>query len=199
MSVKIRIRLKGNQSYGNFPLCRIELNSTLIGKGPIVNEQILEFSSELNDQNILRITHYSKSNRDTKVNDDGNIVEDRSLEILGINIGGVEILGTVLNMQKFYVEWPENIIRDYEQRNEFPPKYLTNNLYLGFNGTYEFKFTGNPEKLRYEQLWLDEEQAHLNQTIIKDGKEIFDGLIGDSDINKEFDLTIYDLEKLINA
>ena len=199
MALEIRIDLRGNPAAGVYPCCRIELNGIQLADRPIKSDQTLSFVIEPKDKNRLQIIHYGKGNRDTKTDASGNIVEDRSLEILGIKIGGVDIKSTVLNMQKFYVVWPDNLVSDYRKRNQDPPQYLINNLYLGFNGTYEFEFPGDPQILHYEQLWLDEIQAHQNQTIIKDGVEVFNRPDGDSEINTEFDLSIYDLERLISG
>ena len=199
MALEIRIDLRGNPAAGVYPCSRIELNGIQLADRPIKSNQTLSFVIEPKDKNRLQIIHYGKDNRDTKTDAFGNIVEDRSLEILGIKIGGVDIKSTVLNMQKFYVVWPDNLVSDYRKRNQIPPQFLINNLYLGFNGTYEFEFPGDPQILHYEQLWLDEIQAHQNQTIIKDGVEVFNRPDGDSEINTEFDLSIYDLERLISG
>jgi hypothetical protein len=197
LALEIKIFLKGNPANAIYPCYRVILNDQLLSDGTLPSQRCLSFEVIPKDRNILQIIHHGKTNRDTKTDASGKIIEDRSIEIQGLTIGGIQIMPTVLNMKKFYVLWPENLIIDYKKRNQDPPQYLVNNLYLGFNGTYEFDFPGDPNILRYEQLWLDEIQAHHNQTMIKDGMEVFTRPDGDSGINKEFDLTIYDLERLI--
>jgi len=150
-------------------------------------------------QNVLSIEHYNKTNDDTIVDDSNNIVADLSVELLGITIDNNSILHTVLHTMPFYVNWPENIIADYQEKDETPPEFITNNLYFGFNGVYKFNFTNNSDIDYFTTFWLDEAQAHANQTETADGEEVFKRMGETVTISKDSDFTIHDLKRMVDV
>ena len=197
MRMDINIKIKANPARGIFPSYKIELNDRLLEQGTATGDTELRITADVEEHNRLRIIHHGKTNRDTVVDQTGKIVEDKSIEIKQISIGGIDTLTSLLFMQPFYVDWPENIIKEHSRAGTKPPEFITMNLYLGFNGAYEYKFYGDLDKHRFEQYWQDEAQAHMNQTKIEQGKEVFERLSNATDINRDFDLTIHDLARSI--
>ena len=148
-------------------------------------------------QNVLSIEHYNKTNDDTIVDANNNIVADLSAELLDITIDNNSILQTVLHSMPFYVNWPENIVSDYHEKNETPPEFITNNLYFGFNGIYKFNFTDNSDIDYFTTFWLDEAQAHVNQTETADGEDVFNRMGEIVTISEDSDFTIHDLKRMV--
>ena len=197
--MEITIGLRGNCANGKSPKVRISVNNVVY-----VDDEISELSEHTLTidpllQNVLSIEHYNKTNQDTIVDDSNNIVSDLSIELLGITIDNNSILHTVLHTMPFYVNWPENIVSDYHKKNETPPEFITNNLYFGFNGTYKFEFTDNSDIDYFTTFWLDESQAHANQTETADGEEVFKRMGETVTISKDSDFTIHDLKRMVDT
>jgi len=195
--MKIEINLRGNSSHNKNPMAKIIVNDREYFNGEIIGQRDFIFYFEPNEENVLQIEHYNKTNNDTVVDQTGKIVSDLSLELLSIRIDDVEIINTVLYSMPFYVNWPANIIEDYRSKNQDPPQYIENNLYFGFNGVYKFAFSDNVIVEYYKQFWLDEAQAHKNQTQKDQNGEVFERMGEKVAIDKNSDFTIYDLERLV--
>jgi hypothetical protein len=197
--MEIKIKLRGNCANGKFPKVRLSVNNVVYVDAEIseISEHTLTIDPLL--QNVLSIEHYNKTNDDTIVDDSNNIVDDLSVELLGITIDNNSILHTVLHTMPFYVNWPENIIADYQEKDETPPKFITNNLYFGFNGVYKFNFTNNSDIDYFTTFWLDEAQAHANQTETANGEEVFKRMGETVTISKDSDFTIHDLKRMVDV
>lgn len=196
--MNLKIKLKANFTKNKHPSVKISVNDLILCDEVITQvEKEYSFTIKPSKNNILSIEHYNKENSDTVVDQNGNIVKDLSIELISIEIDNIKILETVLYNMPFYVKWPDNLIKDFENRGESPPEYLTNNLYFGFNGTYKFDFSDNIVVEYYKQFWFDEIQAHQNQTQLNDGKEIFNRMGETVEINKDSDFTIHDLKRMV--
>jgi len=195
--MKIKIKLNGNGISNKNPMVKISINDVDHYNGEIAGLRDFIFYFEPSDNNILKIEHYNKTNNDTVVDSQGKIVADLSVELLSIHIDEIKIIDTVLYSMPYYVNWPQNIIDDYHSNNQEPPAYIDNNLYFGFNGIYEFAFSDNVVVEYYKQFWLDEVQAHKNQTLEDSGFEVFERMGEKVAINENSNFTIYDLEKLV--
>jgi hypothetical protein len=62
---------------------------------------------------------------------------------------------------------------------------------------YQYSFSGDVVSEYYNQFWLDEAQAHKNQTQKNDDSEVFDRMGEKVAVNENSEFTIYDLEKLV--
>ena len=197
--MEIKIKLRGNCANGKSPKVRLSVNDTVYVDTEIseINEHTLNIQPLL--QNVLSIEHYNKTNDDTIVDDSNNIVADLSVELLDITIDNNSILHTVLHTMPFYVNWPENIVSDYHEKNETSPEFIINNLYFGFNGIYKFNFTDNSDIDYFTTFWLDEAQAHVNQTETADGEEVFERMGEIVTIAKDSDFTIHDLKRMVDV
>ena len=90
----IKIKLTGNSSRENFPLGKIFINQHLLFDGMLKNTVNLNFNVDekyLRETNVLSIEHYGKNNRDTVVDKDNNIIEDKSIELIKLQINDVLI------------------------------------------------------------------------------------------------------------
>ena len=196
--MNLKIKLKANFAKDKKPSIKISVNDVILYNGVVdCNEKEYSFDVEPIQQNQLTIEHYNKQNNDTIVDENGNIVEDLSIELVSIDIDNVKILETVLYNMPFYVDWPDNLIEDFRNKGEDVPEYITNNLYFGFNGIYKFDFSNNIVLEYYKQFWFDETQAHKNQTLLDNGHEIFNRMGETVEINKGSDFTIHDLKRMV--
>jgi hypothetical protein len=175
------------------------LNHKLLYSGTVVNLQHFEFNELLNqDLNKLKIIHKNKTNQDTVVDDQGKIIEDRSIELKQIKINDKPVKDTVLYNSPFYVDWPKNIQEDYVKQGQSIPEFIKNTLYFGFNGTYVYEFLNDSQREHFRQLWMDEIQSHQNQQIIEDNIDKFNRYGENVSTKQEFNLTIFDLKKMIS-
>ena len=197
--MKISLELHGHYSNSG-PFCLVEINDEILYRG-LLNKgnNMLEFDIIPNEQNVLKIHHIFKTNNDTVVDKEGNIVADKAIELKSISIEQIKILDTVLYNKPYYVKWPDNLKQDFLNKGEEIPEYIKNTLFFGFNGYYEFDFIGDFLKQYYRQFWENEDQAHNNQTrlISVDSQQVeaFDRFGEETAIDQEFNLTIHDLAK----
>lgn len=195
--MKAKVQIKGNSANHKDPMVKISVNDKEYYQGTV--DKLLDFECDFDplDSNTLTVEHYNKTNQDTVVDAQGNITGDLSIELVSIHINDVEIMNTVLYSMPFFVQWPENILEDYRNKNQEPPEYIDNNLYFGFNGEYRFSFSGDVVAEYYNQFWLDEVQAHKNQTQKNNNSEVFERMGEKVAIDENSNFTIYDLEKLV--
>ena len=166
------------------------------------NNKFFIFEKEinsLNDTNILIIEHYNKRNSDTIVDNNKDIIRDKAIELIAISFDNVDIPKVVLYDNKFYPDWPTNIIKEH---NGNPPKFITNNLYFGFNGKYEMTFSKNYKSWYFEQLMKKERMSNkANQELmtLPSGEviETFEFAGKTLKANETGNLTINDLYALI--
>lgn len=195
--MKLKITLKGNSANNKYPLVKISVNDKIFYNDPVAETFEIEIEPLIQKNNQLTIEHYNKQNHDTVVDKNGNITEDLSVELVSIEIDDIKILETVLYSMPYYVHWPDNLVKEFESRGETPPLCLTNNLYFGFNGIYKFDFSDNVVVEYYKQFWLDEVQAHQNQTSVDGDNEVFERMGEKVAVNQSADFTIHDLKRLV--
>ena len=102
------------------------------------------------DQNILKITHRDKHGNDTVVDKEENIVSDRAIILKSLEFDSLKVPEVILYESKFYPNWPGQ------------PEYTTNNLYFGFNGTFEFLFSSDTQRMYFTHLLQKEMIANTN-------------------------------------
>jgi hypothetical protein len=195
--MKVEIALRANYTDNKKPTVNLSINNVEHYDGEIAGIKHFVFEFDSHDRNILEIKHYNKTNQDTIVDAQGNIIGDLSVELVSIHIDNIKIIETVLYSMPFFVQWPDNMLEDYRNKNQEPPEYIDNNLYFGFNGVYQFSFSGDVVSEYYNQFWLDEVQAHKNQTQQGNNSEVFDRMGEKVAVNENSEFTIYDLEKLV--
>ena len=199
--MKISLNLKGHYSNSG-PFCLIEINGEIFYRSFLnKGNNMLEFDFTPNEDNVLKIHHMLKTNDDTVVDNEGNIVADKAIELKSISIEQISVPDTVLYNKSYHVNWPENLKQNFLNEGKKVPDYIKNTLFFGFNGYYEFDFIGDFLKQYYRQFWENEDQSHNNQTklISVDSKQVeaFDRFGEETAINQEFELTIHDLKKII--
>ena len=162
--MQICLKLKGTSGRNTYPTGKIICNDKVLFDGVIQGEN--EFVYDLDNLTTSNILKIVHYGKENwhTVTDDSGYI---------INDRAIELLELSFNGIKTL----NNVI--YNKR---------------FNGVYEFDFTHDVIKDYYNQFWLDEVQAHKNQTL-EDDKFIRDGQLVETDIGA--DRTIFDLEKLI--
>ena len=189
-----------------WPCARILINEKIIFEGFGTGDENNNFNLKtevsdecLKDINVLKIEHFDKKNNDTK-EENGEIIKDRAIELKSISINKFLIPEIVLFDQKFYPEYPKNF---FDDPDNVPPKFLTNNLYFGFNGHYTIEFKKDIHKWYFEKLLEKEMIANLNnQEFITlpngDTVEVFEMSGKRLRSDKEENFTISDLYEMIN-
>lgn len=200
----LEIQIKGHRNSDDnvpLPLCRIKFNNSLLFDGSIFKLAILKFNVELQKNNILHIEHYGKLPWETSVDQDGNVESDRAIELMSIKINGYEIPKVLMYKQKFFVDWWDHDIDAFDRDNEPVPGFITNNSYFGWNGYYEYVFSGNLLKNYYGDLWLQEEMANTDlthfQEVAGEIKETYTLYGNETEITEDFNKTIFDLLEII--
>lgn len=142
------------------------------------------------DSNELVIEHYGKTDQDTILDSTGNILKDRAVEIKAIIINGFEQPRNTLAGKKFWPVWPAHITN--------MPEYVTNHLYLGFNGKYKFNFPKNISQDYYDQLWEQERELNNSLTQVDENNEEWFTAYGlKLKMNEQFDFSLTELKKII--
>ena len=197
----LAIKIQGHRST-DFPKCRIKFNNDCLYDNAIVDTMNLKFDVNLSEKNILHVEHYDKVPSDTIINSEGMVEADRAIELQSIAIDGYVVPKVVMYRQKFYVDWWDHDIENFDKKKQPVPGFLTNNVYFGYNGTYEYSFNNDLAKQYYLSLWEEETIANqdLQQINEYDGqiKETFNLYGNESDISEEFNKTIFDLLDMID-
>jgi|TARA_B100001094_G_C17955407_1_gene682726 hypothetical protein len=120
MKIKIQFTV---QNYNNGPCIRVATNDEVLydqqlgQKGDIT----LELDADFKLPNKLIVEHYGKNmKRDTKINSDGKILDDK-----GVSINNISFDDVSLNYEIYHLPF----IKDSGET-------LLNNNYLGFNGKF---------------------------------------------------------------
>ena len=148
--------------------------------------------SNLQKQNSIVIEHYDKQGSDTECDQEGNVVSDRAIILKSIEFDDLTVPEVLLYNQKFYPDWPDQ------------PKFITNDLYFGYNGKYIYEFGNDSWKLYYNNLLKKELLANIhNKQLIQlpNGEEIesfeFNGKLVSADAKESVSLQeLY--ERVIN-
>jgi hypothetical protein len=88
----------------------------------------------------LVISHYNKQDHDHQLDEYGNILIDKHVEIIGISIDDIAFSIDELREAHFYPVYnPVYYQQQLDQNNRLPPS-ITPNLYLGHNGIWKLSF-----------------------------------------------------------
>ena len=158
------------------------------------------YAETLVHENKISIEHYDKDGKETIIDNENETIKDRAIILKSIIIDGHEVPEVVLFDKPFHINWTQRQIRDQKQR----PEYIKNNLYFGFNGTYEYTFEANSEQHYYNNLLEKERLANISnkrEIIRPDGKRVeafeFTGKLVESDEKES--ITIEELyERVMN-
>ena len=177
--MKISVKLGGHKAQV-YPKCRIHINKDCVFDGTIEGEQHFDFTvDKLLEDNLFIIEHYEKNEKHTTE------TTDTAIELLGLSFNDTPVLDTVLYDKPYFVNWSRWWPGDR-------PPFVKGTLYFGWNGEYRFDFSDRVQADYYKQFWLDEAQAHINQTsneFYRDGEFV--------EIDRGIDATIFDLERII--
>lgn len=140
--------------------------------------------------NVLIIEHYGKQDTDTIIDQKGKILKDRAVEIKSIEIDGFDQPWNLLYSKKFYPIWPKHM-KDM-------PEFITDNLYLGFNGRYIFDFPKNIGQEYYNSLWEQERNINNKLTVVDENKEEWFTSYGlKIKLDEKFDFNLSKLKEII--
>jgi hypothetical protein len=129
-----------SQWFREAPKIKIYINETLLDDVSVTAahddeaKNIFEYKIKLNPgENTLKLEYYNKSNiTDTKIDEDGNILDDHIFRIEDIEIDEISLGFFKEKNGLFYP-------LDAEERKL--PKAIPGLVNIGYNGTYELKFS----------------------------------------------------------
>jgi len=150
--MKIKFQFKIERRLGD-PTIRILVDEHMSSfEGACPDELELDLPLAPGDHE-LRITHYGKQPEHHVYGDAGEILIDRSVEILAIEFDTVPLREILWEGAFFPVYLPE-YVEDQRKQGIEVPYSITPNLYLGHNGTWRLKFI-------YPAVdWLIEKRKH---------------------------------------
>jgi hypothetical protein len=118
-------------TYFGIPQIKIAIDDyMLLYDGPA--KESFEFDIPLDDGNHeLKIVHHGKTVDDHLVDDRGQIIQDKFVEIQRIWMDGVELQQEL---------WTARFFPVYMHKADHEPYYISPNLYLGHNGSWIMDF-----------------------------------------------------------
>jgi len=187
-----------------WPKMKLVVNDTVLHNDFCLpnNKNYLIIKHELQhpkEENTIALTHFDKTGNETIIDNKGETVSDRAIILKSIKIGEHAVPEVVLYDKTFYAEFTREQMKEDPNRSSA----IKNNLYFGFNGTYEYKFSNDAHKHYFENLIEKERLANISnkKTIIRpDGKVVeafeFTGKLVESG-QKEV-MTIEELHRTVN-
>ena len=121
----------------------------------------------------LKIVHHGKTDQDHVLDDQGNILVDKFINIDTMVIDGIKLTDRELHTGEF---WPVYSLSYVEDMQELPDS-ICPNLYLGHNGTWRYKFfapfTDWIIRERKQGPQLDDTIFKSSQQTLDDAKNFF--------------------------
>jgi len=102
-------------------------------------KEIIEFERtiEENKSYVLKIELCNKISSDTKVDENGAILNDWLLEINQILVDDIELDKLLWNESKYYPNYP----KEYLDEAQKSVKVITGCVHMGWNGSWQLEFT----------------------------------------------------------
>ena len=95
--IKICLVLTGDAAQGRWPCVRINMNQQCVDDFAVTGTQQVEYEFTVEQQSCeLEIVYYNKTDQDTVVNRQGEILENQSVTVNEITINGVDLVRTNL-------------------------------------------------------------------------------------------------------
>jgi len=143
--LNFKVYLSGSQHH-KCPEFFIELNGSnyISGILPTHNgtPNLYEFTVEdiPEGENVLSISFLNKSNNDTVLDSQGNIIKDLLLNIEKIEIDNIDLGMLIWSHSTYEPIYSDTYLQNLAQKNETPPAQVTNCVNLGWNGTWKLLF-----------------------------------------------------------
>lgn len=91
--VNLELELHAYDCQQRWPNVQVLLGTNLVYDGPVVGSQLVTTSMDITDSNTkLIVVMYGKTEQDTVVGQDGNILQNQSLHISKLILNGVDII-----------------------------------------------------------------------------------------------------------
>lgn len=120
-SLNLIITLSAKDCDQRWPMCRISVDDELIFDSKIVSTQHIEFSKRFKDDvtiSSLKIEMYGKTDKDTKIDSNGNIIDNQMMQIADLKLNGVDILkNNLIYRGKFIMKLDDNKITLFKNNN----------------------------------------------------------------------------------
>lgn len=187
-----------------WPKMKLVINDTVIHNDFCFpnNKNYLVIKHELQNpkkENTISLTHFDKVGNETIIDNEGETVSDRAIILRSIKIGEHGVPEIVLYDKIFNAKFTCEQIKEDPSRESS----IKNNLYFGYNGTYEYTFSNDAHRHYFENLIEKERLANISnkKTITRpDGKVVeafeFTGKLVESG-QKEV-MTIEELHRTVN-
>jgi hypothetical protein len=158
-----RLKLKATPIDNRFPRARIIINDQIIVDREIQTIDTIEYSTRLDLSNPnfkIKIEYYGKTNRDTKVSQSYEIIENQSLEIVECLINNIDIVASniIYSLGYYYMSLPPEKY-NYFKANGFDTG-PTHSLSMFENGYWELNLTA-PVSTQFAQF-KSKYEKHVN-------------------------------------
>jgi hypothetical protein len=103
-TVSINLTLESQSCENRWPCCRILIDQQEVFNGPIIVQEVIQASIDVKDKTAsITIEYYNKTSQDTKVNEQGNIINNQTLNISKFKLNEVDIIKNRLIYQAEFV------------------------------------------------------------------------------------------------
>lgn len=103
-NVNIDLILASEDCEGRWPCCCVSINQQEIFNGPIIKQEIIQLSTDIDDKIAnIKIEYYNKTSQDTKVDNHGNIIANQNLSISKFKLNDVDIIKNGIIYQAEFV------------------------------------------------------------------------------------------------
>lgn len=192
MKIKLSFKYHASNHWPSFrvwfnELCLVDLEDTSCAPVDFMFDVMPKYPMEHNE---LVIEQYGKLINDTVIDEQGTIIKDRAIEIVSISIDEFDQPRSTIVAKKFWPIWPEHMTN--------MPDYISDQMYLGFNGKYRFDFPANVGQDYYDKLWDQERELNNRLTQVDENNEAWFTAYGlKLRMNEKFDFDLTRLKNLI--
>ena len=144
--MNIKLKFKVERRLGD-PTIRILVDEQMSSfDGPCPDEIELDLAVAPGDHE-LRIIHYGKQHCHHEYDEQGNVVVDRHVEIVGIEFDHIKLFDDELREGEFFPVYHPDYVVTAKDNNIELPYSIRPNLYLGHNGTWRLHYRKPPVEL----------------------------------------------------
>lgn len=119
--LELKLTLSAKDCENRWPKCQVFINDEMIFNDQVKNTVEILYKNHFTDadkQVNFTINRYGKTDSDTKIGKDGNIIANQMLEITSLMLNGIDIIKNNLIYQaKFVMDLSPNQVKYFESNN----------------------------------------------------------------------------------
>jgi len=96
-SIKLQLVLTGNSAQGRWPCVKINVNQQTVDDFYVIGTKQVEYEFNVDQEHcVLDIVYYNKTDLDTVIDSQGQIIENQNITVNGVIVNGVDLVKTNL-------------------------------------------------------------------------------------------------------